>query len=78
LAPLCASVYDELNQLVSRTWQGGGIDSARIDFGYSARGERTSIVRSGHVTGTQPIGRSVFDYDASGRLTGIQHLDASE
>jgi len=70
------SVYDELNQLTSRTWQGGGIDSARIDFGYNDRGDRTSTERFSDLAASQRIGRSLFDYDASGRSTGITYLDA--
>jgi len=70
------SVYDELEQLTGRTWQGGGIDPARIDFVYNDRGDRTSTERFSDLAGTQRIGSSIFDYDESGRTTGITHLDA--
>jgi YD repeat-containing protein len=33
------SVYDDLDRLTSRTWDGGSIDEARIDFAYDARSQ---------------------------------------
>ena len=35
------NVYDNRHFLVSRTWQGGGIDPVRVDYDYNARGDLT-------------------------------------
>jgi RHS repeat-associated protein len=70
------SSYDVRDLLVSRMWEGGGVDPARIDFGYDASGTRTSIDRYADLAATQQISRSEFDYDAKGRLTDVMHCDA--
>jgi RHS repeat-associated protein len=70
------SAYDARDLLVSRTWQGGGLDPARIDFGYDDRRDRTSIERFADVGGMQQIGRSTFTYDANRRLSHATHFDA--
>jgi RHS repeat-associated protein len=70
------SVYDARNSLVSRTWEGGDVDQARIDFGYDPRGGRTEILRFADLDGTDRIGRSTVSFDALGRTSGITHFDA--
>ncbi len=70
------SSYDERDLLVSRSWFGSGIDSARVDFDYNIRGDQTETRRFADLAGTQQIGRSAFDYDAKGRLIDIVHRDA--
>jgi RHS repeat-associated protein len=68
--------YDLRNLPTSLTWQGTGIDPARVDFTYNARGERTQAVRFGDLAGTQQVGSSVLGYDAVGRLTSLTHRNA--
>ena len=70
------SLYDDLDRLNRRSWDGGGMDEARIDFGYNARSERTEVERFADLAGTQRIGRSSFGYDALGRIRAIDHFDA--
>ncbi len=67
------SVYDSMNRLVRRDWQGGGIDSARLDFGYNAAGQRTGVNRFADLAGTNKIGSSAYGFDASGRIANIVH-----
>ena len=70
------SIYDARNRLARRTWHGGGIDPARIDFVYNARGDRTETHRFADLAGTQLISHSTFDYDDSARIVDIKHLNA--
>ena len=70
------SVYDGLDRLNRRSWDGGGIAEARIDFDYNARSERTAAYRFSDLAGTQQIGRSSYGSDALGRIGSISHFDA--
>ena len=70
------SVYSDRNELSSKLWSGGGIDEARVDFEYNDRGDRISTTRYSDLAGMQQVGSSSFEYDDSGRTTGITHLDA--
>jgi len=70
------SAYDARDLLTSRTWQGGQIDPARVEFTSSARGELTEIRRFRDAQGLQSLGRSTFAYDARGRLAELAHQDA--
>ena len=70
------SIYDSRNRLARRTWQGGGLDPARIDFAYNSRGDRTETRRYADLAGTQLVSRSTFEYDDSGRTLDIKHLNA--
>ncbi|MEM9658329.1 MAG: hypothetical protein AAF961_08215 [Planctomycetota bacterium] len=69
------SIYDDLDRLVSRTWDGVGTDEARVDFGYNARSERTGVDRYADLAATQQIGRSAYAYDPVGRVAQIDHFD---
>lgn len=70
------SVYDNHNHLASRTWQGGGVDPARIDFTTDDLGRVTGIDRFADLAGTRKVGHSVMEHDAAGRMTHLSHLDA--
>ncbi|MES2790039.1 MAG: putative Ig domain-containing protein [Planctomycetota bacterium] len=70
------STYNTRGLLERRTWHGGGIDAAMLDFTYNNAGERVEINRYSDITGTTSIGRTTFDYDDQGRLNDIVHLDA--
>jgi hypothetical protein len=58
-----------------RTWQGGGIDPARVDFFYNDAGQRTQIDRFSDINGIDRIGRTEFGYDAQVRLDGVAKGD---
>ena len=45
------STYDDRNQLQSRTWQGGGVDPLRVDFGYYANGAEKTVDRYADLSG---------------------------
>jgi RHS repeat-associated protein len=70
------SAYDARELLTSRTWQGGQIEPARVEFASSARGELTELRRYRDAEGLQLAGRSTFAYDARGRLAELAHRDA--
>jgi YD repeat-containing protein len=70
------SVYNSRGLLAQRTWQGGGIDAARVDFNYNDAGQQTEIERYSDTSGTTQIGRTTFGYDDQGRRDDIVHRDA--
>ncbi|MCY2987166.1 MAG: hypothetical protein NTY19_04760, partial [Planctomycetota bacterium] len=70
------SQYDPRNLLASRTWQGGGLSEARVDFGYSVRGQQTEIQRFADIAGTTAVGQTTLAYDAIGRITDLAHRNA--
>ncbi|MEJ7594163.1 MAG: RHS repeat-associated core domain-containing protein, partial [Planctomycetaceae bacterium] len=71
-----ASTFDARNQLSSRTWSGGGIADARIDYTYDARGGRSLVERFSDVTGTNRIGSTSYQFDEVGNLTNLSHLNS--
>ena len=71
------SSFDALKQLSTRTWSGGGIAPARIDYSYDARGGRSQIERFSDVTGTHQVGKTRYEFDVVGNLTDLTHLNAS-
>jgi len=70
------STYDGRGLLISRVWQGGGVDPIRAEFTYNALGQPTELRRFADAAGTQAIGRTAFTYDAKHRLTDLTHLNA--
>ena len=68
-----ASVYDPRNLLTSRTWQGGGIGPARVDFAYDVRGLRVSTERFADLAGASLVGDTQYSHDAVGRVVSITH-----
>ncbi|MCY2990852.1 MAG: hypothetical protein NTY19_23695, partial [Planctomycetota bacterium] len=70
------SQYDPRNLLASRTWQSGGLSEARVDFGYSVRGQQTEIQQFADIAGTTAVGQTTLAYDALGRLTDLTHRNA--
>jgi RHS repeat-associated protein len=71
-----SSSYDVRDLLLERTWQGGGVDAAQIEFSYDAAGRRTEARRFADASGAELVGRTAFDYDANGHLTDLTHRDA--
>ena len=70
-----SSTYDARDLLTQQLWQGTGIDPARVDYTYNSRGDRTAIARYADLTANTLVSSSTFDYDDTGRLTAINHLD---
>jgi RHS repeat-associated protein len=70
------SNYNSRGLLERRTWSGGGIDPARLDFTYNDASQRSEIKRYSDTSGTNQIGRTTFGYDAQGRKNDIVHRDA--
>ncbi|MGE3804743.1 MAG: RHS repeat domain-containing protein, partial [Gemmataceae bacterium] len=71
------STYDARDLLLARTWQGGGIDPARVGFSYNDRGERVQVQRFADLTGTFLVGTSEMAYDPVGQLTSLVHRNGS-
>jgi RHS repeat-associated protein len=67
------SGYDSRNRLHSRTWQGPGINPARVDFDYDKAGRRTRLDRFNNLTGTQRVGFTTIGYDNGGVVADITH-----
>jgi RHS repeat-associated protein len=71
-----ASSYGSRNELLTRTWQGGGIDPARVDFGYYGNGAVKTIDRFSDLAGSALVAHSLYQYDPAGRLTDLEHTSA--
>ena len=71
------SVYDSRNRLELRTWQGGGIDAAKVVYDYFDNGERKSLTRYSDATGTIEIGSTNYFYWKNGLSKSIVHSDGS-
>ncbi|MFO1501304.1 MAG: putative Ig domain-containing protein [Verrucomicrobiota bacterium] len=67
------SLYDNRNRLSTRTWQGGGIDPARVDFAYDPVGNRTRTDRFSDLAGAHRVGHSTFAYNQASTLSNITH-----
>ncbi|MFT3883602.1 MAG: putative Ig domain-containing protein [Gemmatales bacterium] len=72
------STYNSRNRLTSRSWQGTGIDQARIDFTYDAIGDVTDVKRYRDIAGQLLVGRSQYTYDSLGLPLDIVHRNASD
>ena len=68
------SGYDNRNRLARRTWQGPGVDPARVDFAYDLTGSRTRTDRFADLAGTNRIGFTTNAYNRAGIVTNITHL----
>lgn len=70
------ATFNARDQVSTLTWQGAGVDAARVEYSYNARGEVTDVERFADATGTNRIGRSTFEYNDIGMLTDLAHLGA--
>ncbi len=70
------SEYDTRNRLAARTWEGPGIDAARVDFQYTNSERVSRLERYADATGTDLAGSTDYLYDAAGRTRQITHRDA--
>ena len=71
------SVYSFRNDLSSRTWSGGGIAPARIDFDYESRGGESLVKRYSDLAGTQLVGKTIKTYDEQNRGDDISHQSSA-
>lgn len=71
------SAYDNRGRLSSRTWQGGGVDPARVDFHYNETGNRTLMERFSDLEGRNRIGFTTNAYNHAGIVTNITHRGAA-
>ncbi|MFO0796118.1 MAG: putative Ig domain-containing protein [Gemmataceae bacterium] len=71
------SHYNDRNQLEWRTWQGGGVDPARVEFDYFANGERKRLKRFADLTGTVQVGSTDYTYYKNGLSKTIDHRDGA-
>jgi RHS repeat-associated protein len=72
---LATSVYDAANRLTSR--KSTGQAPLRIDLTYTARDQIATETRYSNINGTTTVASTTFSYDAVGRETHRQHLNAS-
>ena len=72
------SAYGSRNQLLSKTWFGGEVDNARIEYGYDDALRETGARRYSDTDGTNQIGSTDTAYDDTGRRISITHLDGSD
>ena len=72
------SEYGSRNQLLSKTWFGGEVSDARIEYSYDDALRETEARRFSDATGTNQIGRTETAYDDTGRRLRITHLDGSD
>ena len=71
------SEYDNRHRLTSRNWSGPGIQPVQVNFTYDGVGNRSSATRQFDSGGLQLAGTSAFSYDSLGRMTDLNHADAS-
>ncbi|MBK8001381.1 MAG: hypothetical protein IPK15_22420, partial [Verrucomicrobia bacterium] len=68
------SAYDTRNRLARRTWNGPGVDPARVDFAYDVAGNRTRTDRYADLAAANRIGHTTNAYNNAGIVTNITHL----
>ena len=72
------SEYGSRNQLLAKTWFGGEVDEARIEYDYDLALRETEARRYSDVDATNLIGRTETVLDDTGRRIRITHLDGSD
>jgi RHS repeat-associated protein len=70
--------YDVRGLVTSRTWAGPGIDSVRVNYGYNALRQQTTISRYGDLAATQLISRTQRSYNDDGELTQLTERSAAD
>ena len=68
--------YDELNRTVQILQSGSGMESKRVDMGYDAASQLTTLTRYNDLAGTEGV-QSTYTYDAGGRLVDLTHQQGS-
>lgn len=69
--------YDTLGRLTRavQAGQSGGnaVSAKRVEFGYDAAGQKTSVLRRASATTSNSVAASDYFYDQAGRLTTLAH-----
>jgi RHS repeat-associated protein len=76
LGGVLTSVYDSANRLTSRQLSGNSMQ-LRIDPGYNARNDLTSLTRYGTTGTTMVVGTTTYGIDDGQRITAITNKDGS-
>lgn len=71
------SQFDALDRLKQMTQTGASISTKRVDFGFNAIGQYTSIARSNNADGSSPVATTAFSHDVSNRLSLIDHKNSA-
>ncbi|UBF30104.1 hypothetical protein K9N68_38650 (plasmid) [Kovacikia minuta CCNUW1] len=69
--------YSVLNQVTRITQSGNGVQNKRVNFGYNAVGQMTSINRYSDLTGSNLVAGTSYGYDSLNRLQQLQHTKAN-
>ena len=69
--------FDELNRTVQILQSGNDVESKRVDMGYDAASQLTTLTRYNDLAGTQGGVVSTYTYDAGGRLLDLTHRQGS-
>ncbi len=70
--------YDNRNLLSSTALTAPTLSTISADFGYDARGARTSVARFSGANQSQPVSNTMQAYDRLGLLQSIVHTDAAQ
>ena len=72
-------VYDTTNRLPSEQFSGSGATGTvvRVDFGYNARSDQTTITWYSNLAGTAVVAKSVYSFDSSDRISSIANSNGS-
>lgn len=70
------STYDGRDLLTTRTWSGGGVAPARVQWAYDAEGQVIATSRFADATGSNRVGATTVSRDARGRTTAMTHRNA--
>ena len=73
------NVYDNASRLTSEQFSGTGATGTvvRVDFGYDAANEQTSITWYSNLAGTSEVANSAYTFDAAGNELSIVNTDSS-
>ncbi len=68
-------VYDNASRLSSEQFSGTGPTGSviRVDFGYDANNEQTTITWYSNLAGTNEVAASAYGYDSAGDITSIEN-----
>lgn len=73
-----SSTYNANNSLASRSWFGGSISPAHLNFTYGPRGELSRIDRYSNLAATQLVASSITTYDELARVKSTLHQNQNQ
>jgi RHS repeat-associated protein len=68
---------DALNRVTRITQTGAGVQAKRVDFGYNAVGQFTSLQRYSDLGAANLVASTSYGYDPLNRLTSLSHQNAA-